>query len=177
MKNRQYNSIIDRLKESSPKMPGKDDFVLGVMQQIPEAREDFSSTVSRVMFQWAKVPALRFILSAAAVFIIIFFATQQYYLFRKMEEIQTLVIMDSKQASWNSESSSINAHSFVNLYLQSKIINEGDTPIDIDALLQKNQRLRNQKDEIMLFLEHHPEIKKMVEEETSLFDGISKPSI
>jgi len=158
-------------------MPGKDDFILEVMQQIPEKREDFSSAVSSVLFQWVKVPALRIILSAAAVLVIVFFATQQYYLFQKMEEIQILVRMDSKSGSWNSESGSLNAHSFVNLYLQSKTTNEGEIPLDLESLLQKNQRLRNQKDEIMLFLEHHPEIKKMVEEETSLYDGISKPSI
>ena len=169
MENREYINLIEQIKDFQPQMPEKDAFVNQVMDETAASAKNQASFYSMI-FSWTKNRAVRYSLTGAAAAFLILFAIQNAVLFDRVRKVESQI---SVQQHNNAGVRNIKA-SQIETYLKKfggvNSFSGFADDADIEALLRQNMELKK-------FLDNHPEIKEMVEEVTSVYDGIPKISL
>jgi hypothetical protein len=169
MENREYKQLIEHIKDFQPQMPEKDAFVNQVMDETATSTKN-QANISAVIFSWTKNPAVRYSLTGAAAAFLILFAIQNAVLFDRVRKVENQISVQQHNTTGvrNVKASQIETYlkKFGGMNSLSGFVDE----TDVETLLQQNMELKK-------FLDNHPEIKKMVEEETSVYDGIPKVSL
>lgn len=169
MENREYRQLIEHIKAFQPGMPEKEDFINRVMDETAKSTKK-QANISAVIFSWTKNPAVRYSLTGAAAAFMILFAIQNAVLFDRVRKVENQISVQQQNSAGvrNIKASQIETYlkKFGGVNSLSGFVDE----TDVETLLQQNMELKK-------FLENHPEIKKMVEEETSVYDGIPKVSL
>lgn len=163
MGNEQYHNFLEQVKNHQPVMPGKEAFVEKVMRE--SEHRDASRLGKPILFRWTGSPALRYAMIGAAAACIILFAVQNAMLFNRVQKVERKISIQQQNPMSLHQVSASQIESFLQTYGSFRNNN-----MNIDELLEQNSELER-------FLENHPEIKKMMEEETSLFDGVPKVSL
>lgn len=164
MNNEQYQKVLEQVKNHKPVMPGKEAFVDKVMRETESGSVKVNGNRS-VLFRWTAYPAVRYALTGAAAACLILFAVQNAILFDRVQKVEHKITLQEQ----NPMSLHQVNESQIELFLQTYSTFRNND-MNIDEILEQNSELDR-------FLKNHPEVKKMMEEETSLFDGVQKVSL
>ena len=164
MSNDQYHKFLEHVKNHEPGMPGKADFVSQVLHET-ECRSNRMHRNGSVLFRWTGYRAVRYAMTGAAAACLILFAVQNAILFDRVQKVENQIIMQQQNPMSLHQVSASQIESFLQTYGSFRRSDRS-----MDELLEQNHELRR-------FLRNHPEVKKMMEEETSLFDGVPKVSL
>ena len=164
MSNDQYHKFLEQVKKHEPVMPGKTDFVDKVLRET-EYRSNRTQWNESVLFRWTGYRAVRYAMTGAAAASLILFAVQNAILFDRIQKVENQVIMQQQNPVSLHQVSASQIESFLQTYGSFR-----SSDRSMDELLEQNHELQR-------FLKNHPEVKKMMEQETSLFDGVPKVSL
>ncbi len=154
-------------------MPEKEEFVDKVMEEVA-IRSVRERRDSDLLFRWTTYPGIRYFLMGAAAAFFILFAVQNVMLFQRVQRVEDQVGLSLKEASRTVPERALPVHPVLEKLSR---IEQGEQKMgkeDWEQVLQDYGFLIQRNKEIQRFLNDHPEIKKMVEQETSLFDGVPK---
>lgn len=175
MNNEQYHEFLKQVKNHKPVMQGKEAFVDKVMQETNVKSVNHYGKRS-VLFRWTAYPAVRYTLTGAAAACLILFAIQNAILFSRVQKVEHQITIQQQNPLSLHQVNTSKVESYMEKYSAFVNLSEKED-FDIDKLLEHNEELLKQNKEIRRFLKNHPEVKKMMEEETSIYDGVPKVSL
>ncbi len=176
MNNKEYYKLINQVKDHKPAMPAKDAFVERVMRET-----DFTSrkrmTMWTLIFGWTSMAAVRYTLTGAAAACMFLFAIQNALLFNRIRKMEHQITIQQQNPMNLYHVKTSQLIPYMEAYAAFAEMDGDLNDIDIEEIIKSNKDLIKQNREIQRFLKNHPEIKKMMKEETSLYDGIPKVSL